>query len=136
MGRRARAPDLDSPAGNRDESSLGDLFGRLADDGRAFVRAEADLYKAIALRRAGKAKSGAIALGAAALLANAALIVLLIGIALELSIHVGPFFAALITAVGAGLIVFLLVRFGAARMKALSGDEEERKALAAGEQLP
>jgi hypothetical protein len=126
---------LDSPAGNRDESSLGDLFGRLADDGRAFVRAEAGLYKAIALRRAGKARSGAVALVAAALLANAALIVLLIGIALELSIHVGRFFGALITALGAGLIAFLLVRFGAARMKALSGDEEERKALAAGESL-
>jgi hypothetical protein len=127
---------LSSSAGNKDESSLGDLFGRLADDGRAFVRAEAGLYKAIAVRRAGKAKSGAIALVAAALLANAALIVLLIGIALELSIHVGRFLAALITALGAGLIAFLLVRFGAARMKALSGDEEERKALAAGETLP
>jgi hypothetical protein len=127
---------LDSPAGNRDESSLGDLFGRLADDGRAFVKAEAGLYRAIALRRAGKAKSGAVALFAAALLANAALIVLLVGVALELSIHVGFFFGALIAALGAGLLAFLLVRFGAARMKALSGDEEERKALAGGERLP
>jgi len=127
---------LDSPAGNQDERSLGDLFGRLADDGRAFVKAEAGLYKAIALRRAGKARSGAIALVAAALLGNAALIILLVGIALELSLHVGFFFGALITAIGAGLVAFLLVRFGAARMKALSGDEDERKALAAGERLP
>lgn len=127
---------MDSPAEHKDESSLGDLFGRLGDDGRAFVKAEAGLYKAIALRRAGKAKNGAIALVAAALLANAALIVLLIGIALELSPHVGPFFGALIVVVAAGLIAFLLVRYGAVRMKALSGDEEERKALAAGESLP
>ncbi|MGZ8998769.1 MAG: hypothetical protein ACXW2T_07935 [Allosphingosinicella sp.] len=126
---------MGSPAGNQDESSLGDLFGRLGDDGRAFVKAEAGLYKAIALRRAGKAKSGAIALVAAALLADAALIVLLVGIALELSVHVGWFFGGLIAALGAGLIAFLLVRYGSARMKALSGDEEERKALAAGERL-
>ena len=127
---------MGAPAGNKDESSLGELFGRLADDGRAFVKAEAGLYKTIALRRAGKAKSGAIALVAAALLANAALIVLLIGIALELAVHVGRFFGALITALGAGLIAFLLIRFGAARMKALSGDEEESKALAAGANMP
>ena len=126
---------MESPAGNKDESSLGDLFGRLAEDGRAYAKAEAGLYKAIALRRAGKAKSGAIALVVAALLANAALITLLIGIALELSIHVGRFLGALITALGAGLVAFLLIRFGAQRMKALSGDEEERKALEAGERL-
>jgi hypothetical protein len=126
---------LGLPAGNREEDSLGELFGRLADDGRAFVKAEAGLYKAIALRRAGKARAGAIALVVAALLANAALIVVLIGIALELSIHVGPFFGASITALATGLVAFLLARFGAARMKALSGDEEERKALAAGEKL-
>ena len=124
---------MDSPAGNRDESSLGDLFGRLADDGKAFVKAEADLYKAIALRRAGRAKSGAIALVVAALLANAALIILLFGIAFGLSARVGVFFGTLITVLGAGLVAFFLVRFGADRMKALSGDEEERKALAAGE---
>ncbi len=127
---------MDSPAGNRDESSLGDLFGRLADDGKAFVKAEADLYKAIALRRAGKAKSGAVALVVAALLANAALIILLLGIAFGLSARVGVFFGTLITVLGAGLVAFVLVRFGADRMKALSGDEEERKALAAGEGQP
>jgi hypothetical protein len=124
---------LDAPAGKDGESSLGDLFGRLAEDGRTFVKAEAGLYKAIALRRIGKAKSGLVAIVAAALLANAALIVLLIGLALELSVHVGRFFGALIVAAGAGVAAFLLIRFGAARMKALSGDAEEKAALAAGE---
>ena len=123
------------PAGNNEET-LGELFGRLADDGRAFVKAEAGLYKAIAARRAGKAKNGAIALVAAALLGNAALIVLLIGIALELAEHVGPFFGASITFVVVSLIAFFLVRYGASRMKALSGDEAERKALAARERMP
>jgi hypothetical protein len=124
---------LDSPAGKGSESSLGDLFGRLADDGRAFVKAEADLYKTIALRRADKAKYGLAALVAGALLLEAALIVLLVGLALALSLHIGPVLGGLVVAAAAGLGGYLLIRWGAARMTALSGDQEEKAALAAGE---
>lgn len=121
------------PAGKQAESSLGDLFGRLADDGRAFVRAEAGLYKAIARRRAGRARNGAIALVAAALLANAALIVLLVAMALELTQYMRPVLAGLIVVAAALLAAFLLVRYGAGKLKALAGDEEEKAALLAGE---
>jgi hypothetical protein len=126
---------LDSPAGKESES-LGDLFGRLADDGRAFVKAEADLYKRIALRRAGKAKLGAAALLVGALLILAALIVLLVGLALALALHVGPVLGGLIVAGAAGLIGYLLIRFGVGKMAALGGDREEKDALAAAEKLP
>lgn len=115
------------------EGSLGDLFGRLADDGRILIRAEADLYKKVALRRAGKAKSGMVALVAGALLLNAALIVLLVGLALALSLQVGPVLGGIIVAGGAGIAGFLLLRFGAGKMQALGGDAEERAALEAGE---
>jgi cobalamin synthase len=121
------------PAGKESESSLGDLFGRLAEDGRAFVRAEAGLYKAVARRRAGRARNGAIALAAAALLANAALILLLVALALELAQFMRPILAGLIVVAAALIAAFLLVRYGAAKLKALSGDEEEKAALAAGE---
>jgi hypothetical protein len=123
---------LDSP-GKGSEASLGDLFGRLADDGRAFVRAEADLYKKIALRRADKAKYGLAALVAGVLLIEAALIVLFVGLALALALHVGPVLGGLIVAGVAGLGGYLLIRWGAGKMAALSGDQEEKKALAAGE---
>jgi hypothetical protein len=125
---------LDAPAGT-DEGSLGELFGRLSDDARAYAAAEAKLYQAIASRRLSRARNGAIALVAAALLANAALIVLLIGLALQLADLVGPALGGLIvTALVLGL-AFLLVRYGAAKLGALSGDAEERAALAAGERL-
>jgi hypothetical protein len=127
---------LNSPAGNGPEASIGELFGRLADDGRAFVKAEADLYKTIALRRVGKAQSGLIALVVAALLANAALIALLTAAVMALAPMVGPLLGGLIVAAASCLVAFLLVRFGAARMKALGGDAEERAALAAGEKAP
>lgn len=124
---------MDAPAGKGSEASLGDLFGRLADDGRAFVRAEADLYKKIALSRADKAKYGLIALVAGAVLLVAALIVLLVGLAIALALHVGPLLGGLIVAGAAGLVGFLLIRWGAGKMAALSGDQEEKAALAAGE---
>ena len=119
-----------------EEPSIGDLFGRLADEGKAYVRAEAGVYKAIASRRVGNAKSGVIALVAAALLMNAALGMLLICLALGLAPIVGPVFAGLIVFAAIAVISFFLVRFGAARMKALGGDAEERAALAAGERRP
>ena len=112
------------------EASIGDLFGRLADDGRAFVKAEADLYKAIALRRAGKAQNGLIAMALALMLAEAAVVVLLVGIALALARQIGPLLAGIVTAVAALLVAYLLVRFGMERMKALGGDAEEKAALA------
>lgn len=126
---------MDSSAGT-EESSLGELFGRFSDDARAYATAEAKLYQAIARRRLSRARNGAIALAAAALLANAALIVLLVGLAAELAKHVGPALGGLIVAALVLGIAFLLVRYGVAKLGALSGDPEERAALAAGERLP
>ena len=125
---------MDASAGT-EESSLGELFGRLSDDARSYAAAEAKLYQAIARRRLSRARNGAIALVAAALLANAALIVLLVGLSLELAPLVGPALAGLIVTIVVLGIAFLLVRFGAAKLGALGGDAEERAALQAGESL-
>lgn len=125
---------MDSPAAN--ESSIGELFGRLSEDAKAYARAEAGLYQAIARRRIGRARNGAIALVVAALLANAALGILLLGLALELALHIGPALGALAVVAVVLVIAFLLVRYGAAKLSALSGDAEERAALRAGERLP
>lgn len=125
---------MDSPAGT-EESSLGELFGRLSDDARAYAAAEAKLYQAIARRRLSRARNGAIALVAAALLANAALLVLLIGLALQLAQLVGPALGGAIVTALVLVVAFLLVRYGGSKLGALSGDPEEKAALAAGERL-
>jgi hypothetical protein len=117
------------------ERSIGDLFGSLAQEGKAYVSAEVDLYRTIARRRVGKARNGAIALVAAIFLLNAALITLVVCIALALATLIGPLLAGIGTFVGVGMIAFLLVRYGAGKLSALGGDEEERAALAAGEKL-
>jgi hypothetical protein len=125
---------LDPHAGNQ-ERSIGDLFGQLSDDARSYAAAEAKLYQAIARRRVGRARNGAIALVVAALLANATLSVLLIGLSLELALHVGPALGGLIVTLVVLGIAFLLIRYGAGKLGALSGDAEEQAALKAGETL-
>lgn len=127
---------MDAPASRKEESSLGELFGRLSDEARDYAAAEARLYQAIARRRVGRARNGAIALVAAALLANAALGVLLIGLALQLADLVGPALGGLIVTIVVLGIAYFLVRYGAAKLGALSGDPEEKAALQAGERLP
>lgn len=125
---------MDAPRGFG-ERSIGDLFGSLSQDGKAYVRAEIDLYRTIASRRIGKARNGAIAMVAAVFLLNAGLLTLIICMALALALHIGPLLAGIVTFAAIGLIAFLLVRWGAGKLSALSGDEEERAALAAGEKL-
>ncbi len=127
---------MDMQTSRPEEPSIGDLFGRLADEGKTYVRAEADLYKAIALHRLGAARNGVIALVAALLLLNAALITLLVCIARGLARPMGgPVLAGLLVFAVAAAISLFLVRFGIARLKLLGGDEEERKVLA-GEKKP
>jgi hypothetical protein len=126
---------LDSPAGNQ-ERSIGELFGQLSDDARSYAAAEAKLYQAIARRRVGRARNGAIALVVAVLLANASISVLLIGLSLELALHVGPALGGLIVTAVVLAIAFLLVRYGAGKLGALGGDSEERAAIKAGETMP
>jgi hypothetical protein len=125
---------LDSATGTR-ERSIGELFGQLSDDARGYAAAEAKLYQAIARRRVGRARNGAIALVVAVLLANATLSVLLIGLALQLAEYVGPALGGLIVTVVVLGIAFLLVRYGAGKLGALGGDPEEQAALKAGERL-
>ena len=124
---------MDARVNHPPDSSIKDLFGQLVDDGRTLVRAEVGLYKQVALYRAGKAKSGIIALVAGGLLAYAGLIAFLVGLVMGLADLIGPVAGGLAVLAVCGIAAFLLVRFGASRMAALSGDEEEKAALAAGE---
>lgn len=126
---------MDARVQHSTDSSIGDLFGQLVDDGRTLVRTEVDLYKQIALYRAGKAKTGIAALVAGGLLAYAGLIAALVGLVMGLAHLVGPVLGGLIVLAIAGIAAYFLFRFGASKMAALSGDEDEREALATGERV-
>ena len=126
---------MDAPASRPSEPTIGELFGRLADEGKAFARAEANLYRTIAVRRAGLAKNGAIALVAALFLVNAALVALMVGMALQIAKWTGPALGGLILFVVVGGVGYALVRYGIGKLGALAGDADERAALAAGEKI-
>jgi hypothetical protein len=115
------------------EASIGELFHQLVEEGREVARTEINLYRQIALYRAQKAKLGAVALAAGAVLLLSALIVLLIMFAIGLAVYIGPFGAGLLVAGATALAGGLLLRFGATRVSVVVGDQEELAALRDGE---
>ena len=94
---------------DQDEPPIGELFGRLIDQGKGFARAEVGLARAIATAKAEAVKLPAILLGAALLFAIAAVVVLCLTIALALATLIGPL---------AGGLVATLVAFGVAALLA------------------
>ena len=130
MDARVQTPRAGDPA----DSSIGDLFHQLVEEGRTFAGAEANLYKQIALYRVGKAKNGLIALVAGGFLAYAALIAFLVGVVMGLAPIMGPVLAGLVVLVVMGGVSFLLFRYGAGKVSALGGDPEEQAALRRGGQ--
>lgn len=127
---------MDAPTSGPQDESIADLAGRLIDEAREVARSEANLYRQIALRRAACAKSGLVALAAAAILAWFAGLALVFGLVLALATLVGPLAAGLVLAVPMAGLAYWLLGKGVTGLKALSGDEEERAALGSGERMP
>lgn len=120
---------MDGPAGDPREESIGELFGRLVEDGRAYAEAELALVRAIAEYRAQRAGRALAALGAGAVLLLSAVTALAIGLVLGLSLYMSPFLAGLIVAAllaGGG---WVLVARGLAGMKGLGRDKAEQQAI-------
>lgn len=120
-------------AGEPQDESLGALLGRLAQDGRDFVKAEVGVYKAIAARRMKRARNGLIALAVGAVLMICSVTALLLGLVLWLATLIGPLLAGLAVAALLILVGLLLLRIGINGLKALGGDEAEREALSRGD---
>jgi len=120
-------------AGEPKDESIGELLGRLVEDGRAYVKAEVRVYKTIAARRAARARNGLIALAAGAVLLITSVTALLLGLVLWLSTLIGPLLAGLAVAAALILAGFILVRMGISGLRALGGDEAEREALTRGD---
>jgi hypothetical protein len=120
-------------SGEPREESIGELLGRLAEDGRAVVKAEIGVYKAIAARRAARARNGLIAIAVGAVIMIASIIALLLGLVLWLATLIGPLLAGVAVTAFLVLTGFVLVRVGLTGLKALGGDEAEREALARGD---
>ena len=91
------------------ERPIGELVHELIEEGKAYARAEVDLYKAIA---AAKGKALALPAGlfaAAFLLALASVTALAVGVVMALARFIGPLLAGI-----AGLLVFAGIAAGLA----------------------
>ena len=127
---------MDAPVQDPRDESVGDLVGRLIEDGRNYARAEVELLRQIARHRAARARNGLIALAAGAVLLLSSLTALILGFVLGLATLIGPVLAGIAVAAVLAGSGYLLVRTGIGGLRALSGDEEERQAIARGETAP
>ena len=85
---------------DEDEAPIGDLFGRLIDDGKAYAQAEIDLVRARAEGQVTRAKLPAILGGAAIAFGFAGVIALVLTMVLALASLLGP--------LGGGLLATLI----------------------------
>lgn len=132
------APDrtsemLASQARDPRDESIGALVKRLADDGKAYARAELEVVKQIAKHRAAKAKTGAMLLGIGIVLLLCALHALVLALVLGLATLIGPFAAGMTVFAVFALGGLLAARAGGKALAGLGGDEEEKAALARAE---
>lgn len=118
------------------DETIGDLVGRLVEDGRAYATAEFELYRAIAEHRAERARKAVVALAIGWFLLIAAMSALTIGAMIALSLTIGPLLAGLVVAGPLGLIGYLLVHHGWGGIKGLGRDTSEREAIARGKEGP
>ena len=96
-----------------EEKPIGELFGQLIDEGKAYARAEFGLARATAEAKAEAAKKPVLLGSAALLFVIAGVVLLCITLAIALSIFVGPlagtFLATLISfAIAYGLLLWAI----------------------------
>lgn len=132
----ARTTDLPNPVEDPRDESVGALIGRLVEDGKAYAKAELALYRGIARRRVGRAKTGLVLVAVGIMLLMSSTTALLAATIIFLGHLVGYGWSALIVFGVLSLVGGLLALAGVKGLAALGGDEEERRALAVNEVTP
>jgi small ligand-binding sensory domain FIST len=102
-----------------DEKPIGELFGRLIDESKAYAKAELGLARATAEAKADQFKWPAIMLFSAMLFAQAAVTVAAVTVALALATLIGPLAGGLVAVALTAGAAWLLYSAAMARLKAL-----------------
>lgn len=111
---------MPSPGGDDDsEPPVGELVQQLVDEGKAYARAEVALAKAVALSKVKAAQVPVAMLGAALLVAQAAVVMVAFGVFSMTYWYIGPVLAAVLTAALFGGGAYLLVKSALRRLGAL-----------------
>jgi len=104
---------------DQDEKPIGELFGQLIDEGKAYAKAELGLVKATAESKAEGAKKPALIGAAAVLFLMAGVVVLCMTVALALATLVGPLAGGLIAAMLSLAIAYALYTFAMRELEKL-----------------
>ncbi|MBY0285277.1 MAG: phage holin family protein [Sphingomonas sp.] len=119
-------PDLAVPPAEPEEESIAALFARLIDHAERFVRAELKLYRATLFDRLTGARTAVISLLTAFLLAQSAIIALLVGLIVILRQPLGAV-GATATVVGSALVVAaVLVQFALVKLRKATEIEDKK----------
>jgi hypothetical protein len=101
-----------------EERPIGELFGQLIDESKAYAKAELGLAKASAEAKADEYKWPAILLFSALLFAQAAVTVAAVTIAISLATLIGPLAGGLVATLAAAGVAWLLYSVAINRLKA------------------
>ena len=103
---------------DEDERPIGELFGQLIDEGKAYAQAELGLAKASAEAKADEFKWPAVMLFSALLFAQAAVTVAAVTAALALATLIGPLAGGLVAILLTAGAAYLIYAAAMARLKA------------------
>lgn len=109
--------------------SIGDLLGRLVEDGRSYAEAELELVKAIAAYRAQRARRALVSLAIGWFLLVTSTSAVVMGAVLSLAQRLDAFWAGLIVGIPLAACGYALVSLGWAGVKGLARDSAEQQAI-------
>jgi len=101
-----------------EEKPIGELFGQLIDEGKAYAKAELGLARATAEAKADEYKWPAILLFSALLLAQAAVTVAAVTVAMSLATLVGPLAGGVIAVLVTAGVAWLLFSIAIGKLRA------------------
>ena len=101
-----------------EEKPIGELFGQLIDEGKAYAKAELGLAKATAEAKADEFKWPAILLFSALLFAQAAVTVTAVTIAISLATLIGPLAGGVVAILASAGAAWLLYSMAINKLKA------------------
>lgn len=100
-----------------EDPSVGELFARLTEDGKAAVRSEIALYRSALSLRLARARRGLILAIAAIVVIHLSLIAGAVYLTAALATLIGPLAAGLVVIIGGLLVGYVLIRMAIAGIK-------------------
>ena len=115
-----------TPGPDQERDSIGELLGRLVEEGRALVKAELALFRTDFYRRIARARSGALLLLIGAIMGQAAAVTLLVTLSRVLEPWLGRLGGSAASVVLGLVIAVLAIRNGVRKLIMVVEDYEEK----------